>query len=178
MDPSKKTNSEALLKKLENLKISFNLVNHEPVTSCKEHSDALNNTNLAFCKNLLILNKKSKKLSLLVLPAASNFSFKQIGSVLGVNGNHLRLANDALLEETLKVARGALNPFSVMFDSDDRVELIIDKPIAKEKRLLAIHPMHNDASILVKFGDLKTFLEDLKFFCKRKQTVHRNLFWR
>lgn len=40
------------------------------------------------------------------------------------------------------------------------VEVLIDKDL-KEKKLLAIHPNTNEASILISFDDLKKFIKSM-----------------
>ena len=58
----------------------------------------------------------------------------------------------------LKLEPGHVSPMGLIHDEEKKVEVLIDKDL-KNKKLLAVHPNTNEASILITYEDLMKFIK-------------------
>jgi len=106
------------------------------------------NTTLA--KNLFLWDKKKKEnMWLICADVNNNFDMKDLNKYLPVKNGDLRGADAEALEKYLGCRQGLVNYFSVVNDTEKKVNIIIDKRLM-DAEFVSFHPMDNTASTSVK----------------------------
>ena len=151
---------EEALNTLKNLGIHYELVFHQPVFTVND-TDNLDIEILKgakICKNLFLRDQKGKRHFLVVLCGEKKADMTKIQEQ--VLSTRLSFASSERLMKYLKLEPGHVSPMGLINDEEKEVEVLIDKDL-KEKKLLAIHPNTNEASILISFDDLKKFIKSM-----------------
>lgn len=147
---------EAVYKLLNDNKISYEVVEHDPVYTMEE-MDALGITEKGnICKNLFLRDAKGKRHFLVVLGKDKKADLKFIKDQLGTTP--LSFASEERLEKYLGLKKGAVSPFGIINDKNSEVEVIFDKDFRFEKRF-GCHPNDNTATVILDFNDLKKIVE-------------------
>ena len=143
---------------LEQLKIKYEVVEHEPVHTM----EAMDRLGLpqkgTLCKNLFLRDAKGKRHFLVTCDEKKTVDLKTLGRQLGA-GN-LSFASEDRLEKYLGLKQGSVSPFGLMNDTEHAVEFFIDKDLSRCKSL-GIHPLENTATVFLSFKDLDKFLWNL-----------------
>lgn len=107
------------------------------------------------CKNLLLCNRQQTVFYMLLIPGDLNFKTKYLSSQ--INSSRLSFASGEQMEELLNVTPGSLTVLSLMFDTEKKVNLLIEKSLFNEK-YFACHPCVNTATVRFLTEDLKNKL--------------------
>lgn len=148
---------ELVLKRLEELNISYKEVKHPPVYTI-EDMDKLGKElfeNAKICKNLFLRDQKGKRHFLVVLCSEKKADMAKIQEQ--ALSTRLSFASSERLMKYLKLEAGHVSPMGLINDEEKKVEVLIDKDL-KNKSLLAVHPNTNEASILITYEDLMKFI--------------------
>ncbi len=114
----------------------------------------------AFAKNLFLANKKKKEQIYLVVAAHdTTIDMKGLTSHLKAGSGNLRAGDQDVMEQLLGVKKGAVNLFSILNDTDNKVTLILDSRLAEGPHYVAFHPMQNDATSAIKREDMHKIIE-------------------
>lgn len=143
---------------LDNLKIKYEVVEHEPVHTMEDMDRLGLPAKGTLCKNLFLRDAKGKRHFLVTCDEKKTVDLKSLGRALGA-GN-LSFASEERLEQYLGLKQGSVSPFGLMNDADHAVEFFIDKDLGRCKSL-GIHPLENTATVFLSFKDLDKFLWDL-----------------
>jgi Ala-tRNA(Pro) deacylase len=115
-------------------------------------------------KNLYLTDKKKQRRWLVSAPAGCLINLKSLGKALGASPpSTLRFAPD--LHEVLGVLPGAATPFAVFNDKTNRVVSVLGSDLlskAGDYGLIYAHPLHNEATIGVTSGGLRSFFEAIR----------------
>ncbi len=156
-------NSEGRLKReldtydlLDRLGIMYQRTDHEPATTmavCNVIDAALD---VLICKNLFLCNRQQTVFYLLLMPGDKPFKTKDLSAQLGVA--RLSFGNEDFMEQFLGVAPGSVSVMGLMNDTQNRVQLLIDKDVL-DGEFIGCHPCQNTSSIKLKTSDvLEKFL--------------------
>lgn len=149
---------EEVLKKLDELGIEYELVEHAPVYTIED----MNNLNpeifkgAEICKNLFLRDQKGKRHLLIVVCSEKQANLAEIQRQ--ADTTRLSFASAERLKKYLNLEAGHVSPLGLINDTDDVVEVLFDKEL-KRKELLAVHPNCNTASILISFENLEKFVK-------------------
>ena len=141
---------------LDSLGIEYDRIDHEAVMTidaCAEVDKVLGEgpNGAEVCKNLFLCNRQETVFYLLMLPGAKKFNTKEVSSQLGVA--RLSFAKENYMEEFLDITPGSVSVMGLMNDKDNRVQLLIDEDLLKEK-YFGCHPCINTSSLRIKIKDL------------------------
>ena len=102
-----------------------------------------------FAKNLFLYDKKKKERMWLVIAAYdTQIDMKQLTKDLKVGSGNLRGGSVERMEEVLGAKKGAVCLFSLINDSQNLVNLVMDKRLmCDEFDLIGYHPMVNTATL-------------------------------
>ena len=144
--------------------ICYRHANHVRVSAISEC--ALPEKLLGGCmpKNLLLAPRNESAYYLLVMHPQSAFKTGLISKQAGAS--RLSFASDEALEKLFHTHPGAVSPFGFLFDTENKVHLLIDRKLLSEDRLI-FHPLENTASLLV---ERDTFLHTILPLLKRAPT--------
>ena len=148
---------EQLFEYLSNNQIHYTLYRHVPVFTCEE-AEQLTTLNMpgVGIKNLFLISKK--KLFLIIAAYTTRVDLKTVGKAL--EAKELRFANATLLMDYLGVEPGSVTPLATINDVGQSVQIIIDATIL-EQEYIQVHPLKNDATLVITPTDLINFFSSI-----------------
>lgn len=136
---------------LDKLGIKYERTDHEhadTMEACFEIDKVLNTI---ICKNLFLCNRQKTKFYLLMMPGDKPFKTKILSQALGIS--RLSFADESFMEEFLDIKPGAVSIMGLMNDTENKVQLIIDKCVI-ENETLGCHPCVNTSSLKLNTKDV------------------------
>ncbi len=140
---------------LDNLSIPFERVDHEAlftIEACQKVDEILG---FQICKNLFLVNSNRSQFYLLLMMPNKNLSTKDLK--LQINSSRLSFGTADLLHEMLNLTPGSVNVCSLLFDKENKVNLLIDEDILSQE-YFGFHPMLNTSTLKV---DTKDFIDKI-----------------
>ena len=131
--------------------ISFTCTEHRPVYSMEELDALEMPADAVICKNLFLCNAQKTKFYLLMMPGDKVFKTKDLSSAIG--SSRLSFADPSDMEKYLDITPGSVSVMGLMNDTENHVQLIMDKPVV-ESELLGCHPCVNTSSLRMKTSDV------------------------
>lgn len=148
-------NSEDLFRRLQELDIPHVTHDHPAVFTVEEAQRHCSHLPGAHCKNLFFKDKKGA-LWLVVTLDGREVDIKALQKAMGAA--RLSFGKAELLYEVLGVIPGAVTPFALINDSQQRVRVILDYEMMAAD-LLNYHPLRNDATTAITPADLRRFID-------------------
>lgn len=136
---------------LERLHIPFTRVDHAPaatIADCK-NVDRLLGTKM--CKNLFLTNAQKTAFYLLLMPGEKPFRTKDLSKQIG--SARLSFADAEYMWEFLHIRPGAVSVMGLLFDTERRVRLLIDRELLSAP-CLGCHPCENTSSLGIATADI------------------------
>ncbi|MDB0439909.1 prolyl-tRNA synthetase associated domain-containing protein [Clostridioides difficile] len=145
---------------LDKLNIEYNVVEHEAVYTAEQLVILNDITKGCQCKNLFLRNAKGNKYYLIVVRGDKHVDLNSLKEKIG--SSRLSFASPERLYNVLKLLPGSVNPFSLVNDTEKKVELYVDEDVIKEE-YLNFHPNINTKTVNISKEGFKKFLEYLKY---------------
>ena len=146
--------SDDLIRRLQELGIAHETHEHMAVFTVGEAQTHCGHLPGAHCKNLFFKDKKGQ-LWLVVTFDDRAVNIKALQKAMGAA--RLSFGKPELLMEVLGVIPGAVTPFALINDSDQRVQVILDAEMMAAD-LLNYHPLRNNATTAITPADLRRFI--------------------
>jgi Ala-tRNA(Pro) deacylase len=147
---------EDLFAYLEGLGIRTETVDHEPLFTVEQSRGLYNRLAGAHTKNLFLIDKKGR-LFLVVAEHHADIDLKQLHRRIGASGR-LSFGKPERLRETLGIEPGSVTAFAAINDTEGRVEVLIDAPLAAFEQINC-HPLQNTGTTQIAYPDLLRFLK-------------------
>lgn len=135
---------------LNEANISYQLLEHKAVYTINEIDFDIPGISV---KNLFLQGKDD--FYLLILTEDKRAILKTIAQEVGER--HLSFASEQKLSQVLHTTQGAVSPLGLLFDKEQKVQLIIDEQIPVRGKI-SFHPNRNDKTLIFDFKDFLTFL--------------------
>ncbi|XP_016358931.1 prolyl-tRNA synthetase associated domain-containing protein 1 isoform X2 [Sinocyclocheilus anshuiensis] len=149
---------EELLKRLD---IDTICVDHPEVFTVEEMMPHVAHLSGAVTKNLFLKDKKKKSLWLLSVRHDRQLNLSDVAKRLGLGSGNLRLADESLMLEKLKVGQGCATALALFCDTDRSVRMVLDRDLTHGgHQRVYFHPMTNSATMGLKPDDLLRFLQE------------------
>ena len=135
---------------LDELQIPYVRVDHEhadTIEACEAVEQVLGEK---ICKNLFLCNRQKTQFYLLMLEGEKVFKTKDLSKQLGVA--RLSFADPADMEKYLDITPGSVSVLGLMNDTENAVQLVLDKPIAASARI-GCHPCINTSTLKLRMAD-------------------------
>ena len=135
---------------LDELQIPYARVDHEhadTIEACEAVEQVLGEK---ICKNLFLCNRQKTQFYLLMLEGEKVFKTKDLSRQLGVA--RLSFAAPADMEKYLDITPGSVSVLGLMNDTENAVQLVLDKPIAESTRI-GCHPCINTSTLKLRMAD-------------------------
>lgn len=145
---------------LDKLNIEYEVVEHEAVYTAEQLVILNDITKGCQCKNLFLRNAKGNKYYLIVVRGDKHVDLNSVKEKIG--STRLSFASPERLYNVLKLLPGSVNPFSLVNDTERKVELYIDEDVIKEE-YLNFHPNINTKTVNISKKGFEEFLEYLKY---------------
>jgi Ala-tRNA(Pro) deacylase len=143
---------------LDGLGIQYKRADHEAamtMEACVEVDKALG---AQLCKNLLLCNRQCTDFYLLLMPGEKPFKTKYLSAQLGCA--RLSFANEGHMAELLHTIPGSASALELLFDTEHRVRLIIDRELLEEETVSG-HPGFSTTTVKLAREDLLRYLADV-----------------
>ncbi len=141
---------------LDKLEIEYKRTDHEPAGTMEDCNRIDKILGVIICKNLFLCNRQKTDFYLLMMPGDKPFKTKDITKQ--INCSRLSFADSEYMEKFLDIKPGAVSIMGLMNDRENRVRLLIDKPVI-ESEFIGCHPCVNTSSLKIKTADvLEKFL--------------------
>lgn len=150
----KKFNSdleERIFKKLEELNISFEVIDNDPADSMEECIEIDKKLGAEIRKTVVVCNRQKTQYSLVVMPADKRFETKVFASKMECARVSFASSDD--LFEKLGVVPGSATVLAVINDKDNLVQVVIDKEVA-DNEYFACNVSDSRRHIKIKTKDL------------------------
>ena len=136
---------------LDGLGITYQRTDHAPADNMEACNviDAV--LGVLICKNLFLCNRQKTVFYLLLTPGGKRFKTSVVSKLIG--SSRLSFGEADMLHELLGVQPGSITPLGLAFDTEHRVNLLIDKDVLTTEEV-GMHPLVNTASIALKTEDL------------------------
>ena len=151
------TTPDSLIGKLESLNIVFTSHHHPPlrtVEDSKQHRDEMIGTHV---KNLYLRDRK-KRNYLVVCQEDQAVDLKSLQADIGAD--RLSFGSADRLFEMLGVRPGAVSPFTLITDPENKVKPALDAALLAAEKLF-FHPLVNDMTLEVAPDGLVRFLDHM-----------------
>lgn len=146
-----------VIKALENAKIEYEIIYHEPVYSIEDMAEQ-NLLNKGYiCKNLFLRNANGKVHYVISCHHSKKIDIKELATKIG--STRLSFGSDERLKKFLKLEHGYVSPFGCLNDESKSVIFIFDKDL-ENKTNIGFHPNTNTATILISYDNIKKIIED------------------
>ena len=136
---------------LDSLSIEYFRTDHEEANTmevCREIDKILDTL---ICKNLFLCTRTKTDFYLLMMDGKKTFKTKDITKQLGCS--RLSFASPEYMEEYLDIKPGAVSIMGLMNDKENRIQLVIDRPVI-EQETLGCHPCVSTSSLKLKTADV------------------------
>ncbi len=136
---------------LDSLEVEYYRTDHEAVmtiSACEEVDQVLGTK---ICKNLFLCNRQKTAFYLLLIPGHKALMTKELSAQIPTS--RLSFASGEHMEKYLNVTPGSATVMGLLFDSEKRVQLLIDEELLAEEEF-GCHPCVNTSSIKFQTRDL------------------------
>lgn len=132
---------------LDKLGMEYYRTDHEPATTMEVCNDIDKILDTLICKNLFLCNRQKTQFYLLMMPGDKVFKTKDLSQQ--INSARLSFAGEEYMKEYLDITPGSVSIMGLMNDTDNHVQLLIDKEVV-EGDSLGCHPCINTSSLKLK----------------------------
>ena len=136
---------------LDSLQIPYDRTDHAAAGTMEDCLEVDKILGVVICKNLFLCNRQKTKFYLLMMPGDKVFKTKDLSVAIG--SSRLSFADPAYMEQYLHITPGAVSIMGLMNDTENHVQLLIDKPVMGSE-LLGCHPCVNTSSLRLKTSDV------------------------
>ena len=138
---------------LDSLGIEYDRVDHEHADTIEACHGIESVLGCGICKNLFLCNRQATEFYLLLLPGDKPFKTKLLSKQIG--SARLSFASAEHMEALLDITPGSVSVLGLMNDTENAVQLVLDKPIAASARI-GCHPCINTSTLAVSTQDILT----------------------
>lgn len=136
---------------LDALGVAYQRIDHPAAETMEVCADIDRALGTLICKNLFLCNRQQTQFYLLMMPGDKRFFTKELSRQLGVA--RLSFASAEQMRELLNTAPGSVSVLGLMNDRENRVQLVMDAPVA-ESGTFGCHPCRNTSSLRLRTADL------------------------
>ena len=147
----------AVFDALHTLAIPFERVEHDSADTMEDCVAIGEKLGAYVCKNLVLCNRQKTNFYLLTMPGDKPFFTKDLSHQIG--SSRLSFASADAMEELLRVQPGSASILSLLFDTEHKVQLVMDRE-TREQEFFCCHPCKNTGTLKMKTADvLNIFLK-------------------
>lgn len=151
---------EEVLKKLNELAISYETVFHPPAFTTEEANQYIEGKEGVRTKSLFLTNRKKTAYYLLIMDDSKRLDITKFQESLAVK--RLSFASPTNLMGKLGVEPGAVSIFGLLNNQEKDVQVYFDKDIITQE-IMSFHPNFNEITLFLKTSDILRFIEELGY---------------
>lgn len=146
----------SLLKLFENQNINYEIFQHPPLFTVKESKRIRGEIKGAHTKNLFLKNKKND-FYLFSCLESTKIDLRELKKNL--NLGNISFAREKYLKELLNIKPGAVTPFGLLNDLDNKIVFYLDEKLTDFK-IVNFHPLDNTATISINTVEFLRFMNN------------------
>lgn len=131
--------------------IEYRYYRHDKVNNMEDCKAVAKLTGADFCKNLFLQNRQGTEYFLLLIEQDKKFKTAEVSKL--IKRSRLSFGSSEKLYEYLGIYSGAITPLGLIFDTNKKVIVLIDKTLM-EMEEISVHPLVNDATVVLKTKDI------------------------
>lgn len=151
---------EQVKSKLDELNISYDMVEHPPVYTTEEADKYIEGKVGIRTKSLFLTDNKKRRYYLVFMDDDKRLDMKRFAEIIGEK--HLKFASEKLLMEKLGLKPGFVSIFGLLNNAQKDVQVYFEKDIVGDIPL-TFHPNDNTKTMFIKMNDLQKFLDSIGF---------------
>ena len=151
---------EEVLKKLNELAITYETVVHPPAFTTEEANQYIEGKAGVRTKSLFLTNRKKTAYYLLIMDDSKRLDITKFQESVG--GKRLSFASPTNLMGKLGVEPGAVSIFGLLNNQEKDVQVYFDKDIITQE-IMSFHPNFNEMTLFLKTSDILRFIEELGY---------------
>ncbi|HHX03078.1 MAG TPA: prolyl-tRNA synthetase associated domain-containing protein [Tissierellia bacterium] len=148
---------EKVIKKLEELSIPYQLVEHEPAFTTEQADRFIEGIEGVRTKTMFLTNRKKTAFYLIIMDGAKRLNMNRFQEI--TSEKRVKMASERDLHEKMMLPPGTVSPFGLLNNTEKDIHVYFDKDIMGEKRM-SFHPNTNEKTIFVDTSDLLRFIRD------------------
>ena len=148
--------NKEIFEKLAELEIEYEKIEHPVMFTMEEIAEYGLNSHGHIPKNLVLRDVKGTRNMLVLVHGDKRADLRLIRDE--IDSTKLSFASDERLDKYLKVEKGSVSPFGVIYDTEKELEIYFDSDLKKEK-IVGCHPNDNTATLFLKFEDLVKYVK-------------------
>lgn len=137
---------------LDTLGISYKRLDHDALPTLESCQEAEKILGTEICKNLFLTNSQKTKFYLLLMPGDKKFKTKDLSKQ--INSARLSFAGAEYMEEFLNITPGSVSVLGLINDTENHVQLVIDKDVIENRPFIGCHPCINTSTLRIQVSDL------------------------
>lgn len=155
--PTNEENPEkrAIYDKLDELNIPYIRVEHDHADTMEDCLLIESQLGARICKNLFLCNRQQTQFYLLMMHGDKPFKTKFLSAQLGCA--RLSFADDGHMKELLHTIPGSVSALELLFDTDKRVQLVIDRDLMVDEYISG-HPGLSTATVRLTREDMLKYV--------------------
>ncbi len=146
----------AVYDRLEELGLSYVRVDHDRADTIEFCHEVESGLGCQICKNLFLCNRQQTEFYLLMMPGEKPFKTKFLSAQLDCA--RLSFADAGHMEQYLQTIPGSVSALELLFDTDHRVQLVIDRDLMADE-FISGHPGISSSTVKLKREDLLKYVE-------------------
>ena len=145
----------AIYTRLTELGIPFYRVDHEHADTMEDCLAIEKVLGGKICKNLFLCNRQGTRFYLLMMPGDKPFKTKYLSAQLGCA--RLSFADAGHMAEYLRTVPGSVSALELLFDSEGRVQLVIDRDLLSDDTVSG-HPGFSTSTVRLSRDDMLRYV--------------------
>ena len=146
---------DAIYDALDALGIPFDRVDHDHADTMEDCLRIESVLGGRICKNLFLCNRQGTEFYLLMMPGDKPFKTKYLSAQLGCA--RLSFADAGHMEKYLRTIPGSVSALELLFDTEKRVRLIIDRDLLREDTFSG-HPGFSTSTVMLSREDMLRYV--------------------
>ncbi len=148
--------NKEIFERLEQLEIKYEKIEHPVMFTMEEIAEYGLNSHGHIPKNLVLRDVKGTRNMLVLVHGDKRADLRLIRDE--IDSTKLSFASDERLDRYLKVEKGSVSPFGIIYDTEKELEIYFDSDLKKEE-IVGCHPNDNTATLFLKFDDLVKYVK-------------------
>ncbi len=148
--------NKEIFEKLKELEIEYKMIEHPAAFTMEEIAEYDLHSHGHIPKNLVLRDVKGTRNMLVVLHGDKRADLRLIRDE--IDSTKLSFASDERLDKFLKVEKGSVSPFGIIYDMERELEIYFDADL-KNEEIVGCHPNDNHATVFLKFSDLVAYVK-------------------
>lgn len=137
---------------LDKLHIPYIRMDHSALPTIEACHDVDQILDIDICKNLFLCNAQKTAFYLLMMPGEKKFKTAKLTKQIG--SSRLSFGKPDDMERLLDLTPGSVSVLGLMNDTENRVQLLIDRDVIDHHAYIGCHPCINTSSLKISTGDI------------------------